>query len=308
MVVTWNSERVIAPCLESLAQSIDVECSVFVVDNASTDGTVGIVAHQFQGVHLVPLAENHGFAKACNKGAELGHGELILMLNPDTRVEREALALCATVLGSSRMTGLVGGRLTLEDGAPQPESARGLPSLWSLFVESIYLHQVFSGSRLFDRTRLGWWDHLDSRSVPCISGAFMMARRADWQRLRGFSEQVFMYYEDVDLCARVGEDGLGIWYEAGAVVHHDCGDSSGQADRNLDLLIGETRVHYFRDHGTQLQVRVCQAIVAWYASIRLVITPAVALSKPSGFRIRHVTRQLHTSIGLLRWLAREIGR
>ncbi len=248
VIVTWNDQAIIDECLDALSRSRGVGLHVSVVDNDSSDGTRERLQARGASIDTLFLDGNVGFPKACNIGARRSGEPFVLMLNPDVVVEPDTVAACVAKARAEQTIGLVGSRLVYPDGTVQDECARELPSLWTMLVESMYLHVLFPRSWLFDKARMRYWDHGDSRLVPCITGAFMLLPRRVWDELGGFDESIFMYYEDIDLCARVGEMGLRVWYEADATAVHHSGVSSAQADRDLGLLYGDTFVTFFRRH------------------------------------------------------------
>ena len=308
MVVTWNSEFQIAPCLDSIFNSRDIEPRVVVVDNASNDATLDIVSRWGKRVVLRALGTNIGFPKACNIGARLGRSEYVLMLNPDTVVEETAIARCIEPLRLDASVGLVGPRIVYPSGELQWECARRDLSLWNILCQALMLNSLFPGVSWLSLGRLPSWMYRASRTVPCIMGAFMLSRRTDWDLLHGFDEKTFMYYEDMDVCARMREHGLSVWYESSALVVHDSGASSQRSDRNLDTLMGETRWRFFREHRSRASARVVLVLVALQVMVRL---GAVAILAPLPVRptpSRSLSRQWSTTCSILRWVARRDKR
>src|SRR5438034_2084879 len=113
VIVTWNNEREIADCLQSIRRSGDqafgrsgvqgdlpeyLTCEVFVVDNASRDRTCEIVREQFTEVRLIANADNRGFPAANNQAFELATGRYTLILNPDTILQPDTLQQCVVYL------------------------------------------------------------------------------------------------------------------------------------------------------------------------------------------------------------------
>ena len=303
VIVTWNSAAEIGPCLESIFDSGDIDPRVVIVDNASKDATLDMVRDWGARVTVCALDANVGFPRACNLGARLGRSEYVLMLNPDTVVERQAIAHCIEPLRLDASVGLVGPRIVYPTGELQWECARRDLSLWSILCQALMLNSLFPRVSWLSLGRLPSWMYGASRAVPCILGAFMLCRRAEWDCLRGFDEQTFMYYEDMDLCARMRERGLKVWYEASALVVHDSGASSRRSDRNLDTLMGETRWRFFREHRSRASARLVLGLVVLQVLVRLGAVAILSLVATGQTRKRSLSRQWSTTSSILRWVA-----
>jgi GT2 family glycosyltransferase len=115
VIVTWNNEREIADCLQSVRDA-GVTCEVFVVDNASRDATCQIVREQFPEVRLIANPDNRGFPAANNQAFELATGRHTLILNPDTILQPGTLQQCVQYLDAHEDVGAVGSRLIYPSG------------------------------------------------------------------------------------------------------------------------------------------------------------------------------------------------
>lgn len=299
-VVTWNSAATLEACLESLTTSQGVEVIIHVVDNDSTDETKQMLANWQGKVDVVYSDENLGFPIATNMGAARGEAEFVLLVNPDVIVTPGAIDSCIRALDESNERWAVGPRVLLPSGAVQLECARNFPSLWSTFCKSARLDRLFARSAVFDRELIPSWDHLGSRNVPCISGAFMLLTRERWEALGGLDEQIFMYYEDIDMCARIGEERGKIWYESSAEIIHYGRVSSSQSDRDLDRLDWETRIRFFAEHRGRSAALAGRQVLALQAVIGMLISPLGAIRGGDGFR-SGLGWRLRNNLSLLRW-------
>ncbi|HNW55190.1 MAG TPA: glycosyltransferase, partial [Bacteroidales bacterium] len=90
IIVSYNVTHFLEQCLHSVhAASSGIDTEIFVVDNASVDGSIQMVKDKFPGVICIANTENQGFAKANNQAIRKSKGEYILLLNPDTIVETD---------------------------------------------------------------------------------------------------------------------------------------------------------------------------------------------------------------------------
>jgi GT2 family glycosyltransferase len=221
VVVTYQSSEFVGDCLDSILQIADAE--VIVVDNASLDSTR--VKVEEKGARLIANPENRGFAGAVNQGVSATSAPLILLLNPDARLETGLEPLIARF--DDPQTGAAGGLLLGEDGKPQTGfMARNLPTPTALSFEALGINRIWPENPVN-------WHYRCLQIHPMISvladqpaGAFLMFRRDAWLRIGGFDEKFWpVWFEDVDFCARLKGAGYRIWYEPAARAKHAGGHS-----------------------------------------------------------------------------------
>jgi N-acetylglucosaminyl-diphospho-decaprenol L-rhamnosyltransferase len=219
VVVTYNSSEVIERCLASCG-----ELPVVVIDNASQDGTCDLV-RRHSLVRLIANPGNYGFAHAVNQGVMALETELVLLLNPDTKLSTpvDGLEAACQVPGA----GLAAGKLTDEQGQPQRGfTLRRFPSAWTLVFEVLGLNRLLSFNPLSRSYRCLDLDlslPMDAEQPP---GAFLMFRREVWHQLGGFDTQFYpLWFEDVDFCKRARDLGLKISYVPDVTAMHQGGHS-----------------------------------------------------------------------------------
>ena len=118
IIVNYNVKHYLWQCLDSVrraSQGLDVE--TWVVDNASTDGSVPFLRESFPDVHFIENTENVGFARANNQAIQASSGDLVLLLNPDTFMEEDALTHCIDFFGQHLRAGAVGVHMVNRDGS-----------------------------------------------------------------------------------------------------------------------------------------------------------------------------------------------
>jgi GT2 family glycosyltransferase len=235
VIVNWNTGELLRECLESIQTSrLPADWTlgkIVVVDNASTDGSLNGIAQLPLPIQIISNASNRGFAAACNQGAAAGSGDVILLLNPDTRLFENSLAAPLERIKRSSLDkiGVLGVQLIDEHGAVARTCAR-LPR------PSQFFHQAIGTSRLWPRlghTMLEW-DHATTRTVGQVMGAFFMTPRPLYEALGGLDEKFFVYFEEVDFSARALKAGWKSLYLADAQAFHLGGGSSRKVqDRRL---------------------------------------------------------------------------
>ena len=291
IIVSWNVCDDLAECLRSTFSG-DVaghDIQVIVVDNASTDNTIKMISTCFPAVQVIANPRNVGFAKANNQGLALAKGELVLFLNPDTIVMPSTLSTCADFVRKNASVGLMGCKILFPDGKIQYECARTFPTLRGMLCESMYLHMIFPWNPWFGRTRMSYWDHLDSRDVDCLVGAFMLGRRSVLNGVSGMDQSVFLGFEDIDLCYRIKKAGWRIFYLADVEIIHKMGLSRQKSRAPLVAIEGEARMAFFKKHRSQLSVIMCWLLLLWSGLFRtfvsLLLRPVVRLSPSTALRV-----------------------
>jgi GT2 family glycosyltransferase len=218
-IVTYNSSAHIGRCLDSIVRG-SPGWEIAVADNASTDDTLRAVS-AFPSVRLVAIGRNGGFAHGCNAAAAATSAPWVLFLNPDTVVPDGALdALLDCAL--ARNARAAAPRINLADGQYQPGSAnRRLPTFSFLLTESLLLHRVWSGNPWKRSNDLPGFDPAASGVIEQPLGAAVLVRRDCLDAIGGWDEQFApMWFEDVDLAARLAAAGEIIAYCAGVTITH----------------------------------------------------------------------------------------
>ena len=241
VVVSYNSRGELRGCVEPLTQLEDV--NVIVVDNASTDGSLDVIADL--PAERIALSENGGFGHGCNAGWRAGQAPYVLFLNPDARIGSEALDRLVAVLEEWPAAGAVAPRINHDDGTLD-YSLRRFPRLRSTYARALFLHRIFP--------RATWTDELvrepevyaQPGSPDWVSGACILVRRTVLEELGGFDEGFFMYCEDIDLCRRIQDAGHELRYEPTAVITHIGGASAPRT--SLLPVLAESRLRYAAKH------------------------------------------------------------
>lgn len=210
VIPSWNSLELLPRCLDSLARQ-DVELELIVVDNGSEDGSVAYLEER--GVPHLSLPRNAGFAAAVNLGAARVEADSILALNADTVLEPGCLAALAAALAADAELGGVQPRiLQLEGEEGSVEAARLYSCGQALTRDGRALER---GAGEPQRP-----EHLRPREVFGVCGAACLLRRELFDRLGGYDESYFAFYEDVDLNVRARIAGWRFGYVPEAVVWH----------------------------------------------------------------------------------------
>ncbi len=227
IIVSFNVRHFLDQAISSVqASECNFDYEIIVVDNGSTDDSVEWVNKEFPDVQIYDLGSNLGFAKANNFAASKAKGEHILLLNPDTILQKDSLQVCYDFLTSHDSVGAVALRMFDGRGQYLPESKRGFPGPWTSFCKITGLNDLFPHSKIFNYYYLGHMSSDKDQAVDVLTGAFMMMDRRRYLDMGGLDEDFFMYGEDIDLCYRLNEAGYQNHYLASSSIIHFKGEST----------------------------------------------------------------------------------
>jgi GT2 family glycosyltransferase len=250
VLVDYNAGDELVRALESIAAELrGRRWEGVVVDNASNDESTAGVAAFAPTVRLIRNARNVGFGTAVNQGIAATTAPLVLIMNPDARLEPGAIAGLEAVLAAHDSCALVGPRILNPDGSVQG-SARGDPDmLTGLFGRAALVRRLVPGLAVARRNVVPV-DTVRSASlaVDWVSGACMLARRAALEGVGGFDEGYFLYWEDADLCRRLRGRGAEIRYVPGATAIHRVGHSSKTAQASSIRAFHDSAYRYYATH------------------------------------------------------------
>jgi N-acetylglucosaminyl-diphospho-decaprenol L-rhamnosyltransferase len=259
-VVSWNTRDLLRACLRSIAEGATrTSMEVHVVDNDSADHSGAMVGAEFPAVHLMPLGENVGFARANNKSWRQARGRYWMLLNSDTEVRPGALDALVAFMDSHPNAGLATARLVSRGGAPQ-HCAQAVPSVARCLLEASRLHK-FLPRGLRGQILLGpYWTYDRPLRLGWTWGTALIARRAAVKEAGPLSEQFFMYGEDLEWCLRMRRHGWEVWFcPAAEVLHHGGQSSALQWDEEARYrLILEGTCAALEHHRSRIYVRLLQ--------------------------------------------------
>ena len=223
--MTYNSSREIDVVLRSLTQPPPVTAhDIVVIDNASSDGTPALMRDRWAAVRLIESGANLGFAAANNRAIRTSSSELVLLLNPDTRVPAGAVDRLVAQLDARADVAIVGPRIV--DGHGRAELSFG--AMISPLAELRQKVLVWGNDRAVAPI-VSTVDRMTrhTHEVDWVSGACLLIRRTDLEAVGLLDERFFLYTEDVDLCASVRARGRGVLFAAEIEIEHLRGRSAG---------------------------------------------------------------------------------
>jgi GT2 family glycosyltransferase len=243
VIVNYNSQDTLKKCIDSLlAEDIQKINKIIVVDNDSKDNSEKFLL-DYDGVNLISLEENVGFARGCNIGATYSESEYIFFLNPDTVIQNSNLEKMLLAFKENNRLGIVGPKIYNSDGS-FTKTCRNFPNLKNFLVHQFSLDKLFKNHV--------WIIDQDSSSsssiVPTIIGAAFMVRKDIFDKLKGFDEDYFVYFEEVDFCYRANVIGYNsLFLSTSKLIHIGNITTEAVPTRILSYSI-MSRLIYFKKH------------------------------------------------------------
>lgn len=280
IIVSWNVKDLLRNCLQSVLADGVLPTRVWVVDNASADGSAAMVQAEFPQVSLIASAVNSGFAGGNNVALRAmdfprqteAQPEAVLLLNPDTVVETGALQTMLACLRSRPRAGIVGANLTFGDGSFQ-HGAYGFPGLWQLAIEFFPLPGRLYESRLNGRYPRALYAGSTPFAIDHPLGAAMLVRAEAIRQVGLLDEGYQMYVEEVDWAWRIKRAGWEAYCAPAAHIVHLGGQSTGQIRAESFTHLWRSRYRFYRQYYGGLKFWLARYLVLRGLARRIKLEP-----------------------------------
>jgi GT2 family glycosyltransferase len=283
--LNYNTRDLTRQALSSvLAAAEGLAVEIFVVDNASVDGSADMVAEEFPQVKLICNEANVGFAAGNNVALRQVTGEYVLLINTDTIVRRDALRTMVEFLDAHPEAGACGCKILDPDGTLQLDSRRGFPTPLAAFCKMSGLSRFFPKHPLIAHYHMTYLDPEQTTEIEVLSGSCMMVRKAAMDQVGLLDEDYFMYGEDIDWCYRFHQAGWKIYYVPTTSIIHFRGESGRgvplrilyRKSRAMSIFVNKHMARRFRFFPLWL----LQVGIALYGTFRLLARAGRALAMP----------------------------
>ncbi len=240
IIVNWNTKALLLECLAQVSRTLDgLAHEIFVVDNASKDGSGPAVRQHYPGVHLIANAQNRGYAAACNQALKRMNGRYALLLNTDALPRKGAIKHLVEFMEANPVAGMACGQLLYPDGSLQ-NSVAPFPSWVTLVTNEVLMRTLFPRRYPGKRRTSGGAVEVDS----CI-GACMIVRKAAMDAVGLLDERYFFFFEETDWALRMRRRGWKVFFVPQAEVIHRQGQSVGPGVESRKLFY-RSRYAYFK--------------------------------------------------------------
>jgi N-acetylglucosaminyl-diphospho-decaprenol L-rhamnosyltransferase len=259
-VVSFNTRELTLQCLAS-AQSAagGLRASLTLVDNGSSDGTIGAAQQTYPHWRIISLPDNPGYGAALNRAFAAAPAKYYLALNSDVLIDALALRALCTYLDGHPSCGLAAPALIYPDGRPQP-TAKRIQTLPFAIGEVLEFHALMSRNRWVRRFYYQDHDLSKAQDVESVSGAVLLIKGEAYHRIGGFDEGFRLYFEETDLCIRLHRAGYDVAVVPEAQAVHVHGASTSQTTmRRVEYYVSYVR--FLHKHQGQVSARLLAAAV-----------------------------------------------
>jgi GT2 family glycosyltransferase len=250
LIVNYRVYEKLDRALGSLAPYLGDDDEVVVFDQVSEADRLEPIVRRHSRVRTIASAANVGFAAAVNAAARTTRARYLLLLNPDAIVEGPVVAVLTGWLDAHPGAGIVGPRIVDWDGTVQASARRFPGPSAALAGRSSWMSRRFPGNWLSRRNLLTSTDQ--TRGVDWLAGSCFLTRHDLFDRLGGFDERFFLYWEDADYCRRARAIGFDVVYVPSVSVRHEGGASAAGDRAQAIRAFHQSAAHLYRKHAGRL--------------------------------------------------------
>ena len=271
LIVNYASWPLTLRCIDSLRETRYGDFEIVVIDNDAVEPP-----ELPSGVRLIRNKENVGFAGAHNRGIAASNGDPVVLINPDTVVERDFFEHLEGFVSKNPRAGISGPRIVDSEGHLQLSARREISSLSGFLGRTSLLTRLFPKSSLVKSQFPAVTDQTHPTSVDWVSGACMVIRRETLRDVGPLDERFFMYFEDADLCRRARAAGWLVYYLPEVEIVHQTGSSSRSKPMAIWLL-HKSAFLYHRKHGAHGPFNAFSAMVLAGLTLRALAKLGISL-------------------------------
>ncbi len=250
VIVNYNTCEPLRRCLESIqTEKGDLSIEVIVVDNGSKDGSAAMVSQVMPQAVLVEPGRNTWFSGGNNLGFQQAHGDFIYILNADTRLQPNGLQTMLAYLKTHPNVGAVTCRMEYPEGGLQQTCSR-VPAYIDLLLGYTFIGVLLKGWR-DSRRHIMWysgWSRDSARPIEVGPGSNLLCPRHVIERIKGFDEQLKLYFTEDDLCKKILDAGYEIHFVGDALLLHEERASTSQVWRLASHIYFEDLITFCRKY------------------------------------------------------------
>jgi len=247
--VNYKSLRLIKKAIFSIIDNkTGVSYEIIVSDNSAQPKNESTLKKLSEKIKYIRNKINVGYGMGINKAAREARGEYLFILNPDTVVEKGTIDILVRFLDRDTKAGIVAPLLTDFKGKVYQQGVTELTPKKAIFVLS-FINKLFPNNKLSREYFIKDWNEKTTKEADVVPGTAFMMRRSLFEKVGGFDEKIFLFFEEFDLCRRVKNMGKKLYIIPQAKVKHHWGESTKQeSDDLMKIYFQKSRYYYFKKH------------------------------------------------------------
>ncbi len=269
IIVHYKASDILLSCLNSLYLIKNrTPYEVIVVDNDIENPIEDILHKKYPSVRYIKAPWNVGFGRGNNIGAKVAKGKYLFFLNSDTIINDSIVDNLCSFLDVHQNTAVVAPLLLDRNEKIFPlQGTMKLTPFVALFSLSI-VNKIFPKNPVTKKYWLSKWDKSKDKEVDVVPGTAIMIRKNIFEKLNGFDEHIFLYFEEFDLCLRSKELGYSIFITPKSKLIHLWGESTKHRN-DLQKIFNHSRFYYFRKHFGIIQALIIEMFLRFDKNIML---------------------------------------
>ncbi len=244
-IVTYNAKGKVDATIESLLEkTVGVDFTLYVVDNASEDGTAEYLKEKYPSVVVIANEKNDGFGAGHNKVIPFLKSDYHVVINPDILLKDDAISELSFFAQKDEKIGLLSPQIRFEDGRLQMLAKRN-PSV--RYLGNHWFHKGDEPNKLMTEYCMLDMPEDEPFEITNATGCFMFFRTSVFMELGGFDERFFMYLEDCDIARRVSKKYKALFYPMATVYH--LWERESKKNKKLLIIHIQSIIKYFLKWG-----------------------------------------------------------
>lgn len=267
IIVNYHVKKDLFECLQSIysfKQKSTFE--IIVVDNDEEKALNKELKRRFPESIYIPN-NNKGFGQGNNVGAKHAKGKYLFFLNPDTKFLNNTIDILVEYLKKNKDVGIAAPVLFDKKGIPYSlQGVKKLTPLNTIFSHS-FIKKMFPDNKVAKSYHNENWDKKSIKEVDVVPGTAFVIRKEIFEKIGGFDEKFFLYFEEFDLCNRVKKLGWKMYMLPTAKVFHKWAVSTKKSKKNINKIFKQSRFYYFKKHFGLIAAFFTEAILrtSWKA-------------------------------------------
>lgn len=243
IIVQYNKIELTKQAIRSFRHFHGNAHEIILIDNASTDTALGTLKQEFPDIQMIFNEKNMGFGAANNMGANIAKGDILFFLNNDTVTVNQFIPMIEREFSEHPSIGIIGPRLLNADRSFQISAGSlltffreiGRKIVYDLVESKIGIVERYVEKKYRQKQTVGW-----------VTGAALFIRRELFMGIGGFDEEMFMYFEDIDLCLRAGGESSIVYFPESFLIHLKGGSATGKS--HVNKIYRKSQLRYYEKH------------------------------------------------------------